>query len=690
MSGDWLSSAIQSNGYGNTYIKGFLDISGGNLLLRNGSLFIGTSTSRSVVNGRLSVSSDTSFVNLYTTGSIGIPAIQVGKSASRLSRQPIYAFDVSGKTQITNSNTVSINCPSTFLTINQSVNASLINQYDSTISSSQTIMPSIFDWYSDIFAAYIYSNYSIYNPVITFSPNVFNNKNIYLPPSYLADCSCSGRFGITDAATYNGNAYLYGGFKSTADVSLNRNLYTQGTGQGTIQVTTFNGRLYVGPDVVSNGRLFSSVGSDVSCQGNLYVNSLYVNGNLFVPTDTPFGGKLDIGQDVSVNGFVFVNSDASINGNVAIAKDLRYGGVFTNPSSANFTINLSAFIIPPAYSSQFMDTSTNQTANGKKTFGGVITASYDVSMVSGNAYVAGKTITGTTTTVGGRAFIGKDVSLNGRVFVNMPLIVGQGTGLGTQGQGTQGFILDTSSANINGYGAAHIYESIQGTLPTASGGTLVIQHADVSGVSSIVFPSVTNYSYGSVAYYDTVYGVPGYNYYNTTQSTSSSALVLKGEPVILQAAGSVIVDTSQTLIQPGGGPVGIGKTAPSYALDISGVFNSTQTLSTSDYRIKENVVPLAVQSKYSVDNLKPLMYTNTLINKEDIGFLAHELQEEYPFLVLGEKDARGNYQSINYAGIIAILVAEVKRLKRGNQGSLIRLRSHSDLLTPSTPSFSLS
>jgi hypothetical protein len=664
MSGDWLSSAIQSNGYGNTYIKGFLDISGGNLLLRNGNFTVSSQKAISTVNGRLLVTGDTSFVNLYTVGTVGSPTIQIGKPANKLTTPPLYAFDVSGKTQIANTNTVPINCPSTFLTINQSVNASLINQYDSTIAPSQTIIPSTFDWYSDIFAAYIYSNYSIYNPVITFARNTFNNKNIYLPPSYLSDCSCSGRFGITDATTYNGNAYLYGGLKSTADVSFNRNLYTQGTIQGTEQVSTLNGRLYVGPDVVTNGRLFTSAGSDVKCQMNMGVNSLYVNGNLFVPTDTPFGGKLFIGQDVSVNGLVFIKSDASINGNMAIAKDLSYGGVFTNPSSANFTINLSAFIIPPAYSSQFMDTSTNQTANGKKTFGGVITASYDVSMVSGNAYVAGKTAIGATTAVRGNTYIGKDAMLNGRVYVNTPVKVGNGLG---QGQGTSlglGQGLDTSCANINGYGAAHIYESIKGTLPTASGGTLVIQHADVSGASSIVFPSTTNYSYGSVAYYDTVYGVPEYNYYNTTQSTSSSVLVLKGDPVILQAAGSVIVDTSQTLIQPRGGPVGIGKTNPSYALDISGVFNSTQTLTTSDYRIKENVVPLVGQSKYSVDNIKPLMYTNTLVNKEDIGFLAHELEEEYPFLVLGEKDASGNYQSINYAGIIAILVAEVKRLKQ--------------------------
>jgi len=403
------------------------------------------------------------------------------------------------------------------------------------------------------------------------------------------------------------------------------------------------------------------LGGDASGQGNLYANEASFNKTLFV------------GSDASLNGRLFVKTDVSINGNLAIAKDLSYGGSASFP---NLTINVSAFNLS-GYSTKFMDTSTNQVVDGKKTFGGLITCSYDVSMVSGNLYVSGQMTAGQTNAnatagqikVAGRAFIGKNTQINGRVNINKSLKVN----IKTQGQG---LVLDTSSANTNGYGAAHIYESITGTLPTASGGTLVIQHADISGASSIVFPSTTNYGkdYGSVAYYDSVYGAPKYNYFNTQQSTSSSVLVINAQndgisdlkmtdAVILQAAGSVIIDTSQTIIQVKGGSVGIGKTNPTYALDVSGVFSSTQILQTSDYRIKQNVEPLMDQSKYSVDNLRPFMYTNTLANKEDIGFLAHELQEEYPFLVLGEKDASDNYQSINYVGIIAILVAEVKRLR---------------------------
>jgi hypothetical protein len=46
-----------------------------------------------------------------------------------------------------------------------------------------------------------------------------------------------------------------------------------------------------------------------------------------------------------------------------------------------------------------------------------------------------------------------------------------------------------------------------------------------------------------------------------------------------------------------------------------------------------------------------------------MGFLAHEVQEVYPFLVEGEKDV-DTTQSLNYQGIIAVLVKEIQDLKK--------------------------
>jgi len=83
--------------------------------------------------------------------------------------------------------------------------------------------------------------------------------------------------------------------------------------------------------------------------------------------------------------------------------------------------------------------------------------------------------------------------------------------------------------------------------------------------------------------------------------------------------------------------------------------------SSSDYRIKENVLPL--DETFTIDNLRPVTYFNSSINKQDIGFIAHEVQEFFPYLVNGEKDGETN-QSLNYNGLIGLLVKEIQDLKQ--------------------------
>jgi hypothetical protein len=82
---------------------------------------------------------------------------------------------------------------------------------------------------------------------------------------------------------------------------------------------------------------------------------------------------------------------------------------------------------------------------------------------------------------------------------------------------------------------------------------------------------------------------------------------------------------------------------------------------TSDYRIKENVKTM--DNKFQVDYLRPVTYTNRQTQKQDIGLIAHELQEYYPELVSGVKDGPET-QTVNYIGLIPILIKEIKELKK--------------------------
>jgi|LauGreDrversion4_2_1035121.scaffolds.fasta_scaffold53024_2 hypothetical protein len=105
--------------------------------------------------------------------------------------------------------------------------------------------------------------------------------------------------------------------------------------------------------------------------------------------------------------------------------------------------------------------------------------------------------------------------------------------------------------------------------------------------------------------------------------------------------------------------VGIGKTNPTVALDVSGNVNATAYNTTSDYRIKGNATRL--DETYSLDKLIPVTYTNLNSGKQDIGLIAHELQEVYPFLVTGEKDGT-ELQTVNYTGLIGVLIKEIQVL----------------------------
>lgn len=95
-------------------------------------------------------------------------------------------------------------------------------------------------------------------------------------------------------------------------------------------------------------------------------------------------------------------------------------------------------------------------------------------------------------------------------------------------------------------------------------------------------------------------------------------------------------------------------------LTVTGTIYGTLSTSASDYRIKDIIEPL--NTSYTVDDLKPIKYFNRKTKKEEIGFLAHEVQEKYPCLVTGEKDGQ-DIQTLNYIGLIGVLVQEIQQLK---------------------------
>jgi hypothetical protein len=123
---------------------------------------------------------------------------------------------------------------------------------------------------------------------------------------------------------------------------------------------------------------------------------------------------------------------------------------------------------------------------------------------------------------------------------------------------------------------------------------------------------------------------------------------------------------SSTNIYYSNGSIGIRTATPdtNYALDVSGVIKTLGINNVSDYRIKENITSLSSSVDLpTIDKLRPVMYYNTLLKKPEYGFIAHEVQEIFPDIVVGNKDAE-QYQTINYIPMFALLVKEIKELKR--------------------------
>jgi hypothetical protein len=99
-----------------------------------------------------------------------------------------------------------------------------------------------------------------------------------------------------------------------------------------------------------------------------------------------------------------------------------------------------------------------------------------------------------------------------------------------------------------------------------------------------------------------------------------------------------------------------------------GSIESTTTLTsynvTSDYRLKENIVPMT-GALTKVLQLKPVTYKWKINGSDGQGFIAHELQEVVPDCVTGEKDAvdaKGNpdYQGVDTSFLVATLVSAIQ------------------------------
>ena len=524
----------------------------------------------------------------------------------------------------------------------------------------------------------------------TTSANVFIGANTG-KTTIQNDTAMNGNLFITNDVSLNGNLFVNSGNIWTT--ATNANLYTTSanvfiganTGKTTIQNdTAVNGNLFVTNDISLNGKLFLNSGNiwTTAINSNLYTTSA----NVFIGANT---GKTAIQNDVSMNGNLFVTNDISLNGKLFV----NSGNIWTTATNANlYTTSANVFI----GNSTGRTTIQNDTAMNGNLF-----VANDISL-NGNMTVSGYLYSGaplpykystyidTNTTlpantpnlqhiklVGSTAFtltlpnpyerIGitlfiwnnnsNDCSLNaGNQDATTPsdfngcgkstnnITIKKGSQMIVQNDGSDWLVLTDSSYFLNQESLNNLINA--GSVSSFSRTDLNAAMSDFGPNSISTSGNLIVNTEGNLIVNGNVSG-NGFNRFLTS--------------TLLSSLSSNSISTSGNITVTGTGNISAGSGGISTSGNITGgnIFASSFN-ATSDYRIKIDIRKL---SNESIDTLKPVRYYNTLSQKEDIGLIAHELQEEYPFLVNGIKDG-DNYQSVNYTGMIGLLIKEVQELKK--------------------------
>jgi hypothetical protein len=195
---------------------------------------------------------------------------------------------------------------------------------------------------------------------------------------------------------------------------------------------------------------------------------------------------------------------------------------------------------------------------------------------------------------------------------------------------------------------------------------------------------------------DSNYAIYGGSYqgqmiYNTGSATPHIWWIGGAEKMRIDSNGKVLIGTtsligtnlpylSVTNVNGNAWGIAVGNTTGSATTGAMAFVNSNGTVgsiltsgsatsfnTSSDYRLKENIVPMT-GALNTVALLKPVTYTWKVDGSDGQGFIAHELAEVVPDCVTGEKDAvdaDGNpqYQGIDTSFLVATLTAALQEMK---------------------------
>ena len=436
---------------------------------------------------------------------------------------------------------------------------------------------------------------------------------------------------------------------------------------------------------------FTSQGTGGSGSGTLSEVMRMTYDNLVGIGITNPGYKLDVSGDINCTGAFRVNNTAL--SNVAIS------GAYADISG---TPDLSVY---STFSGSYNDlTNLPSTSGGEWTTSSTSTITSDIHhsdsvSQSGTNYTGGSLVTVTGGI--GQGAIGDKVGLlvehsnrtqsigigwntisqlgqnaNGALSLKS-----KGTGLVYIGNNTATpLVVSQTSVYINGnLGAGvsspsarlHIYEAT-GTSHGANQGTIIIDHNNNGGASSIVFRSKVNRSsdYGYIQYQDA----------SSVGGSGESARMIVGTSN----------DSDDNVILAPTGRVGVSNYSPADKFHVSGNILASGNITAyySDMRLK-NISEYVKNVLTTLDKISVFKYKcNDLAisfgydnSKNEIGLSAQEIKKYYPELIelapfdaIFDRDLKkkvsksgDNYLTINYERLVPILLQGIKELNANNK-----------------------
>ena len=431
--------------------------------------------------------------------------------------------------------------------------------------------------------------------------------------------------GIESISTSAGTIIVSGGVGISSNAFVGGNLTIV---KGIDANTTASGSLIVKGGVGISANVF--VGGNINVVQNYDSNStssgaLIVQGGMGIGKNSYFAGNVSVAGS---NGITVLGGGMNLTGNMINNSGISGVGGFTSTSAGIYVSG--GGITVASGGGNIVNNGNGFSGSGRiSTAGGVFVSSGGISVTAGGITVSAG---GINVTGGNIINNGTGINGNGAISTSGGLTVSAGT---TSLQGTTVTTLTNSGVITNTGGI-----SGGGSITTTGTGALTIAGTtSLQGTTVNTLTSSNNLTVSSGGITVSAGGI----------TVSAGGITINAGSLSIPSGGSISAQSSGSL------------TINTVTITNGGAVTASSYNASSDYRIKENIVPLS--DAHTVDRLNPVIYQTKKTHETHIGFVAHELQEHYPFLVNGVKDGE-EMQSVNYTGLVGVLVKEIQTLKK--------------------------